>query len=338
MTLYSLYHIKKNYNGRIVLDIPELTIEAGHIYTLSGPNGAGKTTLLNILGFLLPPSTGTFSFNGKKVVFTEKNLQQIRKSVVLINQHPILFSSSVYKNIEFGLKVRKTPHKDRSRIVESSLARVGMEKFIHADARFLSGGETRRIAIARALACSPEVLLLDEPTADLDLESQALIEKIINDIHRRSRITIIFCTHNISQIFRLTHKNLHLFDGRISDSLYENIFKGKVLKKENQFFCKINENILIPIQPTEKNTLKITINPNSVKFSDDQIMKNKHSLFKGKIIQLSEENDRIRASIDIGIPVNMLIEKSTYYSQPVCIGKDVTIYFDTEEITDSYIN
>jgi len=334
MTLYSLHNIKKNYNGRIVLDVPELNIKSGNIYTLSGPNGAGKTTLLNILGFLLPPSAGTLSFRNYAVVYSEKHLRQLRKSVVLVDQHPILFSASVFKNIEFGLKVRKIPHKNRSRIIESSLERVGMEKFIHADARYLSGGETRRIAIARALACSPEVLLLDEPTADLDLESQVIIEKIILDIHRHNRITILFCSHNISQIFRLTRKNIHLFDGRLCDSLYENIFKGKVLKKENQYFCKINENILIPIQPTPNNTVKIAINPNSVKIKDDQSAESKQTLFKGKIIQLTEEKDRIRAAVDIGMPINMLIEKSTYYSQPVCIGKDVTIYFDNNEIID----
>lgn len=335
MALYFLHNIKKNYNGRIVLDIPELKIDPGYIYTLSGPNGAGKTTLLNILGFLLAPSTGNLSFNNKSVPYTEKHLQQLRKSVVLVDQHPILFSASVYKNLEFGLKVRKIPHKKRSRIVESSLERVGMEKFIHADARYLSGGETRRIAIARALACSPEVLLLDEPTADLDLESQVIIEKIIHDIHRHNRITIIFCTHNISQIYRLTRNNIHLFNGRVSDTLHENIFRGKVLKKDNQYFCRIHENVLIPIRPTTDNTIKIAINPNSVKIKDNQHTESKQALFKGKIIQLSEEKDKIRALIDIGIPINMLIEKPDYHSQPFCIGKDVTIFFNINEIINS---
>lgn len=332
MTLYSLYNIKKNYNSRVVLEIPKLNIDSGYIYTLSGPNGAGKTTLLNILGFLLTPSTGSLSFKNRPVPRAEKLLQNLRKSVVMVDQHPILFSTSVYKNIEFGLKVRKIPRKKRHQVIESSLELVGMENFIHADARFLSGGETRRIAIARALACSPNVLLLDEPTADLDLESQVIIEKIIRDIHSHNDITIVFCTHNLSQIARLNSRNITLIEGRLSESLQENIFRGKVVKKENQHYCQVNESVLIKIQSTTNNTIKIAIHPGSVKIIDRQITAKDQDTFDGRIIQLSEEKEKIRILIDIGIPINMLIDKSDYHSHPFHIGKTVCICFDSKEI------
>ena len=113
------------------------------------------------------PSSGNLAFLNKPVKFNEKYLQQLRKSVVLVNQHPILFSTSVYKNIEFGLKVRKIPRKKRKIIIESALDMVDMKSFINADARHLSGGETRRIAIARAFLRDTKILIMDEPTSVL---------------------------------------------------------------------------------------------------------------------------------------------------------------------------
>ena len=122
MILYSLKNIKKHFNGRTVLDIKELDIHSRNIYTLSGPNGAGKTTFLNILSFLLIPSSGRLEHLSIPVQFNEKYLQQLRKSVILVDQHPILFSTSVYKNIEFGLKVRNIPRKHRKKIILSAAA------------------------------------------------------------------------------------------------------------------------------------------------------------------------------------------------------------------------
>jgi len=193
------------------------------------------------------PSSGRLEHLNISVKFNEKYLQQLRKSVILVDQHPILFSTSVYKNIEFGLKVRKIPFKKRKHIIESALDMVDMKAFINADARHLSGGETRRVAIARAIACSPDALLLDEPTADLDMENRLTIESIIRQIHTQKKITIIFCTHDLSHASRLTNNNIYFLNGRVHDIYHENIFKGELfISNQKKYYCKINEKILIP--------------------------------------------------------------------------------------------
>ena len=106
MNLYAVRRLQKEYNGRIVLDLPELTIEAGGMVALLGPNGAGKTTLLHILAFLLQPSSGQLWFKEKPVTFHSVGQHQLRRQVVLVEQQPILFSTSVAKNVAFGLKLR----------------------------------------------------------------------------------------------------------------------------------------------------------------------------------------------------------------------------------------
>ena len=115
MSLFSLADVTRGYDRRTVLDIPKLDIEENRIHALLGPNGAGKTTLLNILGFLEPPTTGEIHFRSKPVRFIEAELQQLRRSAVLVDQHPILFSTTVYKNLEFGLKIRGIAPGGRSR-------------------------------------------------------------------------------------------------------------------------------------------------------------------------------------------------------------------------------
>ena len=107
MTIYSISNVTRKYGDRKVLDIDWLEIQAGNIYALLGPNGAGKTTLLNILAFIDQPTSGHIHFYSNRVIYTEKNLQPLRKKIVMVGQSPILFTTTVYKNIEFGLKIRK---------------------------------------------------------------------------------------------------------------------------------------------------------------------------------------------------------------------------------------
>ncbi|MDA3831949.1 MAG: ABC transporter ATP-binding protein [Spirochaetales bacterium] len=169
MKAYSLNHLTKAYNGRPILDIDHLELEAGQIYGLLGPNGAGKTTLLNILGFLDQPTSGRVDFLGKAVRFQETAMQPLRKEVVVVDQYPVLFTTSVYSNLEFGLKLRKVAKVQREKIIDEVLDLVDMTSYKHVPAHTLSGGETQRIALARALALSPKVFLCDEPTASVDV-------------------------------------------------------------------------------------------------------------------------------------------------------------------------
>ncbi|RLC26404.1 MAG: phosphate ABC transporter ATP-binding protein [Deltaproteobacteria bacterium] len=219
--LYVLSKISRKYGSRTVLDIPLMEIEKGKIYALLGPNGAGKTTLLNILGFLEAPTAGDVFYHSTRVSFFESYLQNLRREVVMIDQHPILFTGTVYKNVEFGLKIRGISQKKRGIIIEETLDLVGMSNFIQAQAHRLSGGETQRVALARALAVSPEVLLCDEPSSNLDVENQAAIINTLKQINEQRKITIMFTTHYIYQISSLAHHTFFLDQGKLTTAQAE---------------------------------------------------------------------------------------------------------------------
>jgi tungstate transport system ATP-binding protein len=212
-TLYELCAIRQNHGARLVLDLPELRLRRGGLYTLSGANGAGKSTLLQLLALLRPPASGSLSFAGTPV--TTAVLPRLRRRVTLLAQSPYLLRGSVADNVAFGLRIRGVPRGECRERVAAALAEVGLDGFAGRRASALSGGEQQRVALARALVLDPEVLLLDEPCAGLD---RACVERIETVLCRRRAggTTIVLATHDAQQNARLGGCNLHLVDGRLA--------------------------------------------------------------------------------------------------------------------------
>jgi len=213
--LYKLDNVKRIHGGKSIVDAEQLTIEAGGIYALTGPNGAGKTTLLKMLAFLDAPDLGVITFMDKPVVYAEKHLQPLRRRVVMVDQQPILFSMSVFHNVEFPLKLRRQDVVERRIIVEEALRKVDMFSFAHVMGSYLSGGEIQRVALARALVCQPEVLLLDEPTSNIDKHHQPIIENMIRSANQKDKISVIFSTHSMQLAKELADGCLHMEAGKI---------------------------------------------------------------------------------------------------------------------------
>jgi len=212
--LYRLNSIRKCYGSSVVLDIDGLTIVDSRLYTLIGANGAGKSTLLNILAFLSPPTAGEIFYAGKRVDWNHGSVEEPRRKVTLLHQSPYLFEGTVHANVAFGLKARGIPGEERRRTVEKALAIVGLQGFGDRKSRELSGGETQRVAMARALALKPEVLLLDEPLANIDRETTGLLETVIASLPAQGT-TVVMTTHNPEHPGRLNGESIFLEGGRV---------------------------------------------------------------------------------------------------------------------------
>ena len=307
------------FGQRTVLDIDALSLEEGKVLGILGPNGAGKTTLLEILAFLQTPTSGELRFNGKRVNFNANALIHLRRKVVIVGQHPILFTTTVSKNLEFPLGIRKLARAKREETVAELLELVGMGAFRDGRAHKLSGGETQRIAIARALACSPEVILFDEPTANVDVENQIAIERIIQEINREKGISVIFTTHDMVQASRLADATLFLFDGKMTLSTYENIFNGRIeVNEDGSKYCLIQNRLKLGVYTQEKGQVRIFIDPTLVRITPNQNVVTAENSFCGRLIQLTDEQNRIRAMVDVGIPLSVLIPKEQFKN--FCLG------------------
>ncbi|MBI5667835.1 MAG: ATP-binding cassette domain-containing protein [Chloroflexi bacterium] len=217
MTLYTLENVRHDYAGRTVLDLPQLDIPHGDILALVGPSGAGKSTLLRLLALLEAPTAGrlSLSLDGRVVDFHTATIQE-RRRLAMVFQRPVLLSASVRDNTAYGLRLRG--QRDRARRVDEMLARLSLAHLANARPRTLSGGEMQRVAIARALILEPDVLLLDEPTANLDPYNVQLIEQFILDEHRRYTPTVVVVTHNLFQARRLATRVALLLDGELVET------------------------------------------------------------------------------------------------------------------------
>jgi tungstate transport system ATP-binding protein len=216
-TIYHLHSIRKEYGSTTVLNIEDLTILEGRLYTLIGANGAGKSTLLNILAFLLPPTAGEIYYDGRRVDWSRGSLEEKRKKVTLLHQSPYLFGGTVFANVAFGLKARGIPGEEQQRLVEKALDVVGLREFGERKARELSGGEAQRVAMARALVLSPEVFLLDEPLANIDRETAGLLEDVIASLPSLGT-TVVMTTHDPDLPNRLNGASIFLEGGRVVGS------------------------------------------------------------------------------------------------------------------------
>ena len=211
--MYRLQSIRKCYGSNVALDIEELTIAEGRLYTLTGANGAGKSTLLSILAFLAPPTSGEIFYAGKRVDRDHGTVEEYRRKVTLLHQSPYLFGGSVDDNVAFGLKVRGIRGEEQRRRIDEALDVVGLRGFRDRKARELSGGEAQRVAMARALALKPEVLLLDEPLANIDRETTGLLEAVIASLPAQGT-TVVMTTHDPDHPGRLNGESIFLEGGR----------------------------------------------------------------------------------------------------------------------------
>ncbi len=170
--------LKRLYEGRTVVDVERIDIRAGEVLALLGPNGAGKSTLMRLLAALELPDDGRIVYRGRPL---QRDDRQLRRAVVAVLQRPYLWRGTVWQNIEYGLKVRRLPPPERRARVERALQALGITPLAQATVDGISGGEAQRVALARALALEPEVLFLDEPTADLDVTARA---RLLADLER----------------------------------------------------------------------------------------------------------------------------------------------------------
>jgi tungstate transport system ATP-binding protein len=211
---YHLDNLTKIYDNRPVLRIDHLDIHSGEILAVVGPSGAGKSTLLRHLNFLEQPTAGQLTFENSSWNGSVPPLE-VRRKVTTVFQRPVLLNRSVAANVAYGMKVRGKRGKPAEQAVTETLAQVGLNDLAKASARTLSGGEAQRVALARALVVEPTVLLMDEPTANLDPYNVKLIEQIITTVNQKRGTTVVLVTHNIFQAKRLAHRIAFLLDGRL---------------------------------------------------------------------------------------------------------------------------
>jgi putative ABC transport system ATP-binding protein len=223
MTIIKAVGVKKLYMlGKTLVPAlkgVDLTIKQGEFTCIVGPSGSGKTTLLNIIGCLDVPTEGNVTLFEKFDVskLNDKEATKLRRDKIgfifqTFNLIPVL---NVYENIEFPLIIQGISSKERKKRIESLIEEVGLNDFIKHKPEELSGGQRQRIAVARALVTNPDLVLADEPTANLDRENGLNILRIMKELNEHHGVTFIFSTHD-QRVIDTAKRIIYLEDGKVT--------------------------------------------------------------------------------------------------------------------------
>jgi tungstate transport system ATP-binding protein len=219
------------FDGEQVFTDISLGVDAGEVLTVVGPSGAGKTTLLRLLAGFQPPDEGTVAWEGTDLwSLSEEERLARRRCLSVVFQEPCLFNAPVRRNVTYGLRIRRSwPERLRTQLqaivgdppaeetVERALDAVGLADKAEQNALSLSGGEAQRVAFARALATDPDVLLLDEPTSNLDPRNTAVLETVIDRARQRG-VGVVVATHDMHQAERLSDRVAFAFEGELVET------------------------------------------------------------------------------------------------------------------------
>jgi len=212
-------NVTKSFDGRVVLDNISLAIEEGKTTAIIGPSGCGKTVLMKHLIVLERPNTGEVYFRGKRIDdLNERDLVSVRTQYGFCFQMGALFDSlSVFENIIFPIRQHQkiTDWKSIEELVKSKLAMVGMDGFQQSLPANLSGGQQKRVALARAIALNPNVILYDEPTTGLDPIRSDVINELVLKLKRELKVTSVVVTHDMKSAYKIGDRIIMLHNGKI---------------------------------------------------------------------------------------------------------------------------
>lgn len=238
MSEISLKNINKSFGNKKVIDDISFNVSEGELVSLLGPSGCGKTTLLKMIAGIIEPDSGEVILNGSII----NNEAVEKRGTVIVFQDVLLFPHmNVEQNIGFGLRMAKADKSYVSSQVKKMLELVQLEGFEHKYPNQMSGGERQRIALARALAVNPKVLLLDEPFSSLDQELRLSVRELTLSIQKKLGITTILVTHDHKEAMMLSDRIILMMDGRIiQQGVPHDIYKNPVSAKAADFFGEKN--------------------------------------------------------------------------------------------------
>jgi molybdopterin-binding protein len=347
--LAELKNLAKCFGNRTVLDDVTLQIEEGEILALLGPNGSGKTTLLKILAFLEKPESGEVKFQGETV--TDKNAERMRLQSAMVFQRTMLFSTNVYNNVAYGLRMRKLPKNLIKEEVQKALSLVKLEGFEKRSAKKLSSGEQQRVALARALVLKTKLLLLDEPTANLDPKNASILEEVIATVNRELKTTIVMATHNMFQAKTLPQRIALISDGKITEvgapaeifgklsknlasfAAVGNTFTGKAkATTAGTTLVDIGSGVQIEVTVQRQGEASIFISPQDIILSKSAVASSARNVFKGRITEISDLGSLVKLKVDVGKSFTVQITKRSFSEMRLNLNAEVFIAFKASSV------
>jgi len=338
--------LSKSYGSKEILREISLSVREGEIFGIIGPSGAGKSTFLRLLDLIEMPTGGTLSILGEDALSKESRFK-LRRRMAMLYQKPVIFNRTVFENIAIGMKYRNLSRGTIEERVKDALRAIGLTVYAGRPARTLSGGEAQRVALARAMVTDPEILFLDEPTANLDPRSVDQIEETILHLNRETGTTIIISTHDMLQGQRLAGRMGVIMDGRLPQTgttqeifhrpatkdiarfvQMANIFDGSVtaniggeadVQVAGKTFCTVT-----PLEAGRR--VSVLFRAEDVTLTlDPNVRTSARNVFHGLIRRIIPSGPFVNVVIDCGIDITALVTLRSAEDLGISLGKEVWI-------------
>lgn len=347
MSFLETVNLSQTLNGRSILQNVNLSVEKGEVFALIGATGAGKTTLLRLLNLLDTPASGKIYFDGTDTAQSGAGLR-IRRRMAFVLQKPVVFNLSVFDNVASGLRWRGDDRRRQREKVHRVLEEVGLLSEKGRNARTLSGGEMQRVAIARAMALEPELLLLDEPTANLDPVSAGQTERLVTDIIRHHTATIILTTHDMAQGQRLADRIGVLVNGRLlqvgsSREIFatprnqdiarlvgvENIIDGVIVSNEDGVITiDVGGSLIEAISDfAVGQEVSACVRPEDITLSLSPVPSSARNTYTGEVTWAVAMGPLTRVEVDCGFPLVVMVTRRSAEEMKLAKGKKVCAAF-----------
>lgn len=351
-----LEQVEVTYGAVRALAVQELSVEAGETLVVMGLNGSGKSTLIRVMALLERPTRGVVRFHGQEVAYRQS--MPIRRRMAVVLQNALLRDASVYENVATGLRIRSVSDSEVKRRVGAWLERLGIEHLRNRRAKQLSGGESQRVSLARALVLEPEVLFLDEPFSSLDAPSRTVFLEDIRSLLKETPVTVVMATHDRGEALVLGDRvgvlvngglrqmgtPSQVFHSPVDEDVaafvgMDNVFRGQVLAREgNVLNLQVGKHMLRLLEKRSvDNQAVVGIRPEDVSIrgvnghayvEERDLICNR---ITGRVLAIAPLGLHVRVRVDCGFEVVAVVSREVYLELGLTRGREVEVVFSGEK-------
>ncbi len=326
--MLELRGVRHRYDGRVVLDLERFAVPPGALIAIVGPNGAGKSTLLRLLALLERPSEGAVLLDGRPADLA------LRRRVTLVEQRPVLLRGTTRQNLEFGLRVRGIRRTEVNRLVDNVAGRLGITPLLDRRRHELSDGEVQRIAVARALAVEPDVLLLDEPASSADRAAAQSLYHALAEERARRPLAVCLASHQLEDAYRWADDVRALADGRLSPVTPENLFRIELPVGAPGDLKHVRVgNVEIAALTDKSGPAILAVPPTDILVSREPLTSSARNVFCGRVTRLvHQRGGAVHVTADVGVELVAVVTEDAARDLGLTPGSPVAFAFKASAV------
>jgi tungstate transport system ATP-binding protein len=322
--------VRHVYGGRVVLELDRFLVPPGARIAIVGPNGSGKSTLLRLMALLERPTEGQVVFDGAVVTGDAA----ARRRITLVEQRPVLFQGTVYDNLAFGLRLRRAARAEVKRRIDGVAERLGVKPLLGRRRHELSDGEVQRVAVARALALEPDLLLLDEPVSSADRAAAYTLYRALVEERSRRPLAICLASHQLEDAYRWADDVRALADGRISPATPENLFRVELpggASGDVRHVCVGTIEIAAITDKTGPAILAVP--PTDIFVSHEPLASSARNVFAGRVTALARRRPgAVHVTADVGVELVAVVTEDAVRDLGLTPGSPVVYSFKASAV------